>query len=175
MTVSKVTMIATFVLCVAAPLRGEDIDPTPPERVVILPIFFVPKGERPPTNDHKLRLMKHLKWAQDWYRGVLRGRDTFRIARSVPSVIPGNHDLAFYKQQIEGGSPQFVSEDGGFRNVIEKPVDKIDAQVAFPATRGQAWRLSLRAGPSKVVVVRGLQFFNESGEIFPPMVPYDGP
>lgn len=68
-----------------------------------------------------------------------------------------------------------VSEESGFRNVVEKQLDKVDAQVAFPATRGQAWRLSLRAGASKVVVVRGLQFFNESGEIFPPMVPYDGP
>ena len=387
-----------------------------------MPVFLVPEGERPPTLDQKTRLVKHLAWVQEWYRGQLRGRDTFRLASKTPAAVPAKHGLAFYKQQPEGGAPHYVSElldkaklhrfncpyvfvivimnphedfptgggrplnggfntggglvmissfaldripniqstlrhelghafglphvdvygydmktnrsvmsynpghhtngfhdsgtpaglipenlrdlarnrrclekltfdpgadvprgepmserliwlgpmeipgqpnyaievttdsgqtfnsaaknivnkwirpsqgpavtfdpgtmwqsaesstgwvsldltfpfpvtltklglhtqhsgqyhasdrarlevssDGGFREITAKPLERIDAQIAFPETRGQTWRLHLQAGPSKTVVVRGLRFFSASGEIFPPMVPYDGP
>ena len=39
--------------------------------------------------------------------------------------------------------------------------------VDFPATRAKVWRLELQAGPSRVVVLRGLRFFQGEEEILP--------
>jgi len=59
-----------------------------------------------------------------------------------------------------------------FRDIAEDDLDGVNAMLALPETRGKAWRVHLRAGPSKVVVVRGLRFFSPKDEIFPPAVPY---
>lgn len=68
-----------------------------------------------------------------------------------------------------------IEQNGQFRQVAECELDKPDARVSLPPTRGQVWQVHLRAGASKVVVVRGLRFGDESGEIFPPAVPYGDP
>jgi len=68
-----------------------------------------------------------------------------------------------------------VKEGEEYRDVVEQDLKSVDAIVAMPPTRGTKWRVHLRAGKSKMVVVRGLRFFGESGEVFPPAVPYRGP
>jgi hypothetical protein len=65
-----------------------------------------------------------------------------------------------------------VESEGEFRDVVEQDLENVDAAVPMPATRGQRWRIHLRAGESKMVVVRGLRFSAASGGIFPPAVPY---
>ena len=47
----------------------------------------------------------------------------------------------------------------------------VDDHVTFPATTSRAWRLSFQATDSQMVVVRGLQFYVDGGEVFPPFVP----
>ncbi len=51
-----------------------------PVRVSVLPVFIVPNGEAEPTEQQKDRLVKHLKLAQQEYKAMLKGRDTFEIA-----------------------------------------------------------------------------------------------
>ena len=46
-----------------------------------------------------------------------------------------------------------------------------DCLLGMPAATGRTWRLSLRAGPSGMVTVRGLEFRGAAGEdVYPPMV-----
>lgn len=99
-------------ILVVATLSGavtEDIDVSLPERVDVLPVFFVPRGEAFPTREQKLKLMKHIKWAQDWYREALGGHDTFRIAKTTPDVYRAKNPFAFYRQRPPGEGVTYAS------------------------------------------------------------------
>lgn len=83
----------------------------PPDRIAVLPVFLVPLDKKPPTRDQALRLMRHMKWAQTWFRNGLSGRDTFELAKDVPDVIRLKKPIEFYKQLDKGQSAcHFVSE-----------------------------------------------------------------
>ncbi|RYG21672.1 hypothetical protein EON82_18435 [bacterium] len=58
-------------------------------RISVLPVFYVPAGERPPSDEAKDLLLRHLAVAQTRYLEFMGGRDTFRY---VPSA------LTFYSQ-----------------------------------------------------------------------------
>ncbi len=61
----------------------------------------------------------------------------------------------------------------GFREVAEAALKSVDDTVNLPETKGRGWRFQFRAGPSGIVVLRGLQFFSGDDELFPPLVPYE--
>lgn len=82
----------------------------PPEKVSVLPIFLVPKGEAPPTRAQAVRLMRHLTWAQKAYRKMLGGQITFEIARRAPLVFHSPKTLNFFRGRPEGGAPDYVAE-----------------------------------------------------------------
>jgi hypothetical protein len=83
----------------------------PPDRIRVLPVFLVPRGQRPPTPDHSARFMRHVKWAQTWFRNGLSGRDSFELAKDVPDVVRLKKPIEFYKQLPKGQSAgHFVSE-----------------------------------------------------------------
>lgn len=65
-----------------------------------------------------------------------------------------------------------VQKGNDFEDVAEQDLEAPDGTVSMSPTRGQTWRVHLLAGPSKMVVVRGLRFASPSGEIFPPAVPF---
>jgi hypothetical protein len=77
--------------------------------VKVLPVFFVPKGEKPPTPNQAARLAKHLEWTQARYNELLRGQ-TFAIAQKKPRVYQSARPLAFYKDHKEQLAPQVVNE-----------------------------------------------------------------
>jgi hypothetical protein len=62
--------------------------------------------------------------------------------------------------------------DGALREVVTAPLAAADVEVSFAPTTARSWRFHLQAGASKMVVVRGLQFFAGADEVFPPLVPY---
>ena len=64
-----------------------------------------------------------------------------------------------------------VTEDGQSKLQCNKKDLEPVASLAFNATESEKWKLELRAGKSKRVVVRGLRFFNGARELFPPRVP----
>lgn len=56
--------------------------------------------------------------------------------------------------------------------VVEKPLKSTDETVTFPAATAARWRLTLTAGPTRHLVIRGLRFFDGDEEVCPHMVPY---
>ncbi len=56
--------------------------------------------------------------------------------------------------------------------VVEKETKLIDVVVPFEPTKAAKWSLTLTAGDSRILVVRGLRFFDGDLEICPHMVPY---
>ncbi len=99
------TQFMLSLVLLAAP--SEDIDPTLPKQVDVLPVFFVAKGESLPTEEQKSLLMKHLKMSQDRYRELLG--DTFRLAKQQPDVYRSRRPFEFYKGD-DGGARHYVGE-----------------------------------------------------------------
>lgn len=62
--------------------------------------------------------------------------------------------------------------ESGWELVNKSQLESVDATVSFEATVSDQWRFFFQAGPSRQVVIRGLQFFNGDEELFPPRVPY---
>ncbi len=56
--------------------------------------------------------------------------------------------------------------------VVETPLKSFDETVTFPAAAATRWTLTLTAGPSRTLVLRGLRFFDGDEEVCPHMVPY---
>ena len=64
---------------------------------------------------------------------------------------------------LEGDEPRVVSK---------QELAEIDAVISFPRAVGKRWRLTLEAGKSGILVVRGLRFLNGDREVVPHMVPF---
>ncbi|MBN1590966.1 MAG: hypothetical protein JW888_15745 [Pirellulales bacterium] len=82
----------------------------PPDRVEVLPVFLVARGEKPPSNKQMARLASYLQWVQRRYYEMLGRRDTFQIADTRPHVYQGQHDLAFYRKQPQNCAPYWTGE-----------------------------------------------------------------
>jgi hypothetical protein len=61
--------------------------------------------------------------------------------------------------------------DGSYGTIADSPINAIDERIQFDRTKGDVWKLEMRAGPTGYVVIRGLQFYSGIREIFPPLVP----
>jgi hypothetical protein len=83
-----------------APTRIPRNNDAPPF-VTVMPVFFVPVGEKPPTSDQVSRFMRHVQIAQWWYKNALGNRDTFTIAKNIPEIIQGKHRISDYKKPPE--------------------------------------------------------------------------
>ena len=104
---SSVILIAVLLLL---SLKAAADEYHPPALVKVQPVFFVPKGERPPSGEQRAKLTRHLKWTQTRYKELLGGRDTFTLADGKPQVYMAEQDLAFYRQLPADGAPRFVEE-----------------------------------------------------------------
>ena len=60
----------------------------------------------------------------------------------------------------------------GDHSLGEFPLTAVDQQVVLSPTTARTWRFRLHAADNRVVVLRGLRFFSNRGEIVPPLVPY---
>jgi hypothetical protein len=89
---------------------GRAQEATSPRLVKVLPVFFVPKGESPPSEDQTKRLVKHLKWSQQRYKELLLDRDTFALAEAGPRVYESTRGLAFYRDKPEDTAGHLVDE-----------------------------------------------------------------
>ncbi len=69
----------------------------PPPSVTVLPCFFVPRGEHPPSDKQVLRLLQHLEMAQSRFAEIFNGQDTFRISSEPQKIIAYTYDLTFFR------------------------------------------------------------------------------
>jgi hypothetical protein len=63
----------------------------------------------------------------------------------------------------------------GEPTVTEQNLAGPDATIGFARRTSQTWRLEFQTTDTQMVVIRGLEFFDGSDEVFPPLVPYRGP
>ena len=59
--------------------------------------------------------------------------------------------------------------------VSERSLAGADDSVDFDRHTSWTWRLEFQTGDTRMVVIRGLEFFDGDDEVFPPLVPYRGP
>lgn len=65
------------------------------------------------------------------------------------------------------------TRDGGTRTTVaDQPLKSVNEVVTFAPAQSQHWLLTLKSGPSKILVIRGLRFLDGETELFPHMVPY---
>ncbi len=90
-------------------------DILPPEKVKVLPVFFVPTDQPLPTVEQQEKLMRHLQWSQKRFAELLQNI-TFEIAEKttqggpLPLICRGKRPLAYYRAQPEDGAPTYVAE-----------------------------------------------------------------
>ncbi|MES2792293.1 MAG: hypothetical protein V4719_21930 [Planctomycetota bacterium] len=82
----------------------------PPATLEVLPVFFVPRRETPPSAAEKKVVLDHLKWTQRTYRKLLKGKTTFRIANREPLIVKSDKSLAVYHELPESGVPEMVGQ-----------------------------------------------------------------
>ena len=98
-------VILTFLLANLASAADYSL----PQRVQVLPVAFVPKDEKPPTDAEQKMFMRHIAQARDRFRELLAG-DTFELAKPAVQVVVGQRPLDFYRKPPERGAPDIVSE-----------------------------------------------------------------
>jgi hypothetical protein len=72
-----------------------------PERVRVLPVFFVPLGQPAPTQTQIDKLQKHVTITQQRYSEMLGGRDTFEIEGTEPHIVRNRLSLPALKTKVE--------------------------------------------------------------------------
>jgi hypothetical protein len=80
-----------------------------PERVSVLPLFFVPAGGSPPTDAQKQALARHLEVCRRRYAEMLGDRDGFRVAPGRPRVIRSRKTRAELHALPEDAAPEIVA------------------------------------------------------------------
>jgi hypothetical protein len=65
-----------------------------------------------------------------------------------------------------------VFENNTYRSVIQKELKNPDELVEFPTASGSLWRLWFKAGESRKVTIRGLEFFDGNVQLYPQLWPY---
>jgi hypothetical protein len=80
-----------------------------PERVQVMPVFVVPVGEAPPSDDQRTRLERHLVWAQQRFAEMLDG-STFAIEPGGSRVYRAQRDMDFYRNAEHYAFPVIVDE-----------------------------------------------------------------
>jgi hypothetical protein len=103
----KSTLFVVLLCFFSGIAQGQDS--VTPREVKVLPVFFVPKSQRAPTDDEVKRLMRHLLWSQTRYREMLGQPVTFGIARPKPLVYQSGHDLQSLRRSPDNAA-QIVSE-----------------------------------------------------------------
>ncbi|MDP2957834.1 MAG: hypothetical protein Q8N53_15515 [Longimicrobiales bacterium] len=89
--------------------KGPVPAPADPQRVSVLPVFFVPAGARAPSEEEQALLLSHLAVAQRRYTELLAGRDSFLIDPHV-LVHRSTRPLAFFREAYDQGAPELVAE-----------------------------------------------------------------
>lgn len=100
------------------------------------------------------------------------GKATLEITFPFPVTLTG---IAIHSQHSgihhEVTAMRMETSDQARSLVIEQPVKSIDETIAFTPTQATKWSLTLTAGKSRILVIRGLQFFDGDEEVCPHLVP----
>ncbi len=93
--------------CAEDPPTGpsQDNPPVLDRTIEVYPVFFIPTDQDPPGPAMEADLIAHLEIARDRYEVLLKKRDTFQIRSGGALKYQAEHDLLFYRAQMEGLAP----------------------------------------------------------------------
>lgn len=78
--------------------------------VEVLPVFYVPAGEKGPSGMQMDKLNRHLQIARKRYFELLKGRDTFRISNKTPPVLRSCNNIVAVKNDLAKEALNIVAE-----------------------------------------------------------------
>jgi hypothetical protein len=78
-------------------------------RISVLPVIFVPRGERVPTSDERALLAAHLDMSRRRYIELLAGRDSF-LVEPEPFVHLSDRSMAWFREAYDQGASELVAE-----------------------------------------------------------------
>lgn len=61
---------------------------------------------------------------------------------------------------------------GNFIQILEHPLPNVDEYLSFSPTTDSIFKFAFKPGVSKMVTIRGIEFFYNNEPVFPPRVPY---
>jgi hypothetical protein len=93
-----------------APGGKERVCTTAPDRVEVLPVFFVAADAAAPGDELRSLVRRHLDWSQKRFGEMLGGRDTFALSDRPAPIVRGAKPLSYYRERPEGGAPEMVAE-----------------------------------------------------------------
>ncbi|MGE3850140.1 MAG: hypothetical protein AB7K09_00215 [Planctomycetota bacterium] len=82
-----------------------------PERVRMLPVFYVPRDAPMPTTDMIERFIAHVRLAQKRYAELLDG-DTFEVASWQPAIVRGRYSAASQFMRDQWSHPELLERSG---------------------------------------------------------------
>lgn len=97
--------------------NGDEIEPEErltqyfsPQRLAVLPCFFLPHGANRPDEARIESLVRHLEWARTRYSELLPGQTSFALASESVQVIESPYDIEFYRHAKDAGFAQVGAE-----------------------------------------------------------------
>jgi hypothetical protein len=108
--IAKTLIFSFFTIIASFAYSDTYIEGYFPALIRVKPVFFVPKNEQAPTQQQQIKLIKHLKLAQKWYKRMLLNRDTFELVEGRPQIIDGNYTLDEYIEKYDNIPLQVTSE-----------------------------------------------------------------
>jgi hypothetical protein len=79
-------------------------------QIVVKEVFFVPANGTNPTMKDIKNLNRHIRWASERYRAMLKDRDTFEISPGIAKMYYSRNPLDYYRGKPEDGVPWYLDE-----------------------------------------------------------------
>jgi hypothetical protein len=80
------------------------------QAVRVLPIYYVPAGQKPPSESLRAAFTRHLKIAQARYAELLPQRITFALTDGPARIIHGREDLAWARKDYKAEAKSMTCE-----------------------------------------------------------------
>lgn len=123
-------------------------------------------------NDGKVTYDKNTMWHSDLSaNGWVSLEIIFPQEVALTAIgVHSQHSGIYHK--AETIQVEVINRNGRVK-IGEYRLNSIDQRVTFPLTTAKTWKLSFKTTSSKYLVLRGLQFFSGSNEIYPPLIPWN--
>jgi hypothetical protein len=112
-----------------------------------------------------------------WHSREVKAGDWVSLDVTFPTPVKLNCVLVYTQHSGNFHKAEMVQlerkkADGSFAFVKRINMPEMDAEIEFDQVQARIWRLAFQAGSSGYVVVRGLRFFQDDRELFPPLGPH---
>ena len=124
-----------------------------------------------PSPGPEVSFDQHSMWHSDAIAGEANIDLTFPFPVELTRIrIYSGHSGKYHAVR---SARVLVKAERGFREIGRRDFRAFNDQIDFPATESQSWRLVLRPGDSRKLVIRGTRFYSGTTEIFRPYLCLD--